>query len=142
MAAADRDRLPQAAADRDRLPRAAEPAQEVRAVSPGEDGRAEAVAAARGNVSRAGVVALQRLADNRATASVVQRQPEDEDVEAAAGMFQQAEHGAGAARGRGALRGLIGESRAFNKLRKQSGPLVMDKEIEETLASAQGSSAS
>ena len=133
MAAADRDRPPQAAADRDRLPRAAEPAQEVRAVSPGEDGRAEAVAAARGNVSRAGVVALQRLAGNRATASVVQRQPEDEDLEAAAGMFQQAEHGAGAARGRGALRGLIGESRAFNKLRKQSGPLVMDHEIEATL---------
>ena len=48
-------------------------------------------------------------------------------------MFQKAESGPGAAKGWGALRGLVGESRAFNKPRKQSGPLVMDEQIEATL---------
>ena len=39
----------------------------------------------------------------------------------------------GAARGFSAIRGLVGESRTFNKPRKQSGPLVIDEEIEATL---------
>lgn len=105
------------AADRDRLPDA-EAAHKVRAVS-----------AAQGNVTPQGLMALQRFIGNRATVALLQRDVEDEDLEAAAGMFQQAEHGPGAARGRGALRGLVDESRAFNKPRKQSDPLVWNVKI-------------
>ena len=56
-------------------------------------------------------MALQRFIGNRATVALLQRDVEDEDLEAAAGMFKQAEHGPGAARGWGALRGLVDESR-------------------------------
>jgi hypothetical protein len=101
--------------------------------SSAESGHAKAVAAEVGDQGRGSVLALQRLIGNRATVALLQRDLEDEDVEAAAAMFQKAEYGPGAARGRGALRGLVAESRAFNKPRKQSGPLVMDPEIEATL---------
>jgi hypothetical protein len=119
-------------ADPERV-RAAEVAQRGRALSSVEDGRAQAVAAGLGNVTPAGVLALQRRIGNRATAALLQRDLEDEDVQAAAAMFQKAEYGPGAARGRAALRGLVAESRGFNKPRKQSGPLVLDEGIEATL---------
>ncbi|MGH9123177.1 MAG: hypothetical protein ACRDZ8_00390, partial [Acidimicrobiales bacterium] len=121
------------AADREPQPKTAEAAPEGRATSWADGGHTQAVAAARGAISPAGLLALQRTIGNRATVALIQRDLADEDVEAAAGMFQQAEFGAGAARGRAALRGLVGESRGFNKARKQSGPLVMDAEIEATL---------
>ena len=119
--------------DRERSRRAAERASEARAVLAADDGHTAAVAAATGKVTPDGVLSLQRLIGNRATVAVVQRDPQDEDLEAAAAMFQQAESGPGAARGWGALRGLTAESRTFNKPRKRSGPMVMDQEIEATL---------
>ncbi len=108
-------------------------ADEIRAVSSAEVQRARAVAALKGNATPAGVMALQRHIGNRGTVALLQRDTEDEDIEVAAAMFQQAEPGPGAARGWGALRGLVAESAAFNKPRKQNGPLVMDAEIEATL---------
>lgn len=119
--------------DREPQQRTAEPAPEARTVASAEGEPAIAAAAARGAITPAGLLALQRTIGNRATVSLIQREPADEDLEAAAGMFKQAEFGAGAARGRAALRGLVAESRGFNKARKQSGPLVMDEEIEATL---------
>jgi hypothetical protein len=120
-------------ANRDRLLQAAERVREVRSGSSAEDQQAKAVTAAGGAITPAGVLALQRFLGNRTTVALLQRDLEDEDVEAAAAMFQQAEFGPGAAKGRAALRGLVGESSAFNKPRKQSGPLVMDDEIAATL---------
>jgi len=109
------------------------PAPEERAATSTNSDHTMAVAAARGAITPAGLVALQRTIGNRAAVALIQREPKDEDLEAAAGMFKQAEFGAGAARGRAALRGLVAESRGFNKPRKQSGPLVLDPEIEATL---------
>ena len=121
-----------AVADRDRLLPAAGHGRDVRADSSAQNGPAKAVGAGKGNVAPAGILALQRRIGNRSTVALLQRDPEDEDLEAAAAMFQKAESG-GAARGWGALRGVVAESRAFNKPRKQSGPLVMDEEIAATL---------
>lgn len=130
-----------------------------------------AVAAAMGNLTPGGVLALQRQVGNRATVTVLQREPQDDEkevddqqlqvavdqlqagdqaqtvdqaqaVDAAqqvaeapqqAADPQQAKVKAGAARGWGALRGLVDESRAFNKSRKQSGPLVSDVGIKAAL---------
>ncbi len=78
-------------AGRERRPRAAEAAREARGVSTTGDGQARAVAVARGEVTPGGLFALQRRIGNRATVALLQRDLEDEDVEAAAAMFQQAE---------------------------------------------------
>jgi hypothetical protein len=115
------------AGDRDRLPPGAQLLSRAPAVSAVEDGRV--AGAASGDVTPAGLMALQRRIGNRGTVRLLQRDLEDEDVEAVAAMFQKAEFGPGAARGRGALRGLVAESGAFNKPRKQNVPLVMNEEV-------------
>lgn len=81
------------------------------------------VVGATGNPDPAGVLALQRRIGNRATVALlsaatgVQRDPPDE----------QPGPSAGAARGRAAIRGLVKESREFNKEpRKKSNPFKMD----------------
>ncbi len=51
----------------------------------------KAVAAGKGKVAAAGVLALQRRIGNRSTVALLQRDAEDEDLEAAAAMFQKAE---------------------------------------------------
>jgi hypothetical protein len=83
-------------------------------VSLSGDGHARAIAATNGNVTPSGVLALQRLVGNKATTAVVQREDE-EDGNAEALKAQQARSAPGAARGRKALRGLVDESRAYNK---------------------------
>jgi hypothetical protein len=74
-----------------------------------------------GTLTHAGVLELQRTVGNRSTLALIQREPE-------------AAVKAGAKKGWGALKGVVDESRAFNKPgRKQSGPLVMDDQIEAEL---------
>lgn len=93
-----------------------------------------AAAAAHGHLTPAGVLALQRQVGNRATAAVVQREPEEElSPEEQAKVAKQAKLKAAAGRGWGAARGIVEESRAFNKPRKQNVPLVSDVRVKAVL---------
>lgn len=80
-----------------------------------------------------GVAGLQQLIGNRAIVSLLQRDVDAASAPAPSAEPAPSESSAGAKRGWGAMRGLVAESRGFNKPRKQSGPLVMDPEIEATL---------
>ena len=88
-----------AVADRDRLLPAAGHGGDVRADSSAQNGHAKAAGVGKGNVAPAGVLALQRRIGNRSTVALLQRDPEDEDLEAAAAMFQTAESAARPERG-------------------------------------------
>lgn len=84
-------------------------------------GQLSVAASGVGSFTPAGVLGLQRMVGNQSTLALIQRDPEPAVK-------------AGAKKGWGALKGVVDESRAFNKPgRKQSGPLVMDDQIEAEL---------
>ena len=101
--------------------RVADPATKVDGASTVATDHLAAAVSGIGTLTHAGVLELQRTVGNRSTLALIQREP-DAAVKA------------GAKKGWGALKGVVDESRAFNKPgRKQSGPLVMDDQIEAEL---------
>ena len=93
-----------------------------------------AAAARRGNLSPANVLALQRLIGNRNTVAVIRRELDEGAKPESTPAPEKAGPKAGAKKGWGALKGVVDESRAFNKPgRKQSGEMSLDAEAEAEL---------
>ncbi len=109
-------------------------APRIRLGSPGVDdareapvstaARLAALGVGQGRATAPGVLALQRLVGNQRTATALQRESDDGEAD---GSVLPAK--AGARRGWGAMRGLVDESRQFNKPRKLGPSFRMNVKV-------------